>query len=62
MAEEKRRGVSWLLILGIILVGWGIICLLGLEWFPAMLIVVGVVFIICGLLARAGMVEEKERE
>ena len=61
MAEE-RKGVSWLVIIGILLVGMGIIYLLGLEWFPAVLILVGVVLIIWGLMARAGMVEEKERE
>ena len=60
MAEE-RKGVSWLIIVGILLVGMGIIYLLGLEWFPAVLILVGVVLIVWGLLARAGMVEEKER-
>mgnify|MGYP007013812388 CR=1 FL=1 len=60
MAEE-RKGVSWLVIVGILLVGMGIIYLLGLEWFPAVLILVGVVLIIWGLMARAGMVEEKER-
>lgn len=62
MAEGRRRGVSWLVILGLLLVGWGIVSLLGLEWFPAMLIVLGVIFIIWGFLARAGVVEEKERE
>ena len=60
MAEE-RKGVSWLVIVGILLVGMGIIYLLGLEWFPAVLILVGVVLIVWGLMARAGMVEEKER-
>ncbi|OYT52150.1 hypothetical protein B6U66_02675 [Candidatus Bathyarchaeota archaeon ex4484_135] len=59
MSEEKR-GVSWLVLLGLILIGMGIIMLLGVEWFPAILIVLGVVFLVWGLLARAGMVEEKE--
>ena len=58
---EERKGVSWLVIVGILLVGMGIIYLLGLEWFPAVLILVGVVLIVWGLMARAGMVEEKER-
>lgn len=60
MTEEKRRGVSWLVIVGILLIGLGIVYLLGLEWFPAVLILVGVVLIVWGLMARAGMVEEKE--
>jgi len=59
MSEEKR-GVSWLVLRGLILIGMGIIMLLGVEWFPAILIVLGVVFLVWGLLARAGMVEEKE--
>ena len=59
MSEEKR-GVSWLVLLGLILIGMGIIMLLGVEWFPAILIVLGVVFLVWGLLSRAGMVEEKE--
>ncbi len=57
---EERKGVSWLVFLGILLIGMGIIIALGVEWFPAILIVLGVVFIAWGLLARAGMVEEKE--
>ena len=59
MSEEKR-GVSWLVLLGLILIGMGIIMLLGVEWFPAILIVLGVVFLVWGLLTRAGLVEEKE--
>ncbi len=59
MSEEKR-GVSWLVLLGLILIGMGIIMLLGVEWFPAILIVMGVVFLVWGLMSRAGLVEEKE--
>ena len=59
MSEEKR-GVSWLVLLGLILIGMGIIMLLGVEWFPAILIVMGVIFLVWGLMSRAGLVEEKE--
>jgi len=58
--EEKKGGVSWLVLVGVILIGLGIIYALGWEWFPAVLILVGVVLIVWALLARAGMVEEKE--
>jgi len=58
--SEGKRGVSWLVLLGLILIGMGIIMLLGVEWFPAILIVMGVVFLVWGLMSRAGLVEEKE--
>jgi len=60
MSEEKKRGVSWLVLLGLLLVGMGIMMILGLEWFPAILIILGVIFVAWGLMSRAGLVEEKE--
>ena len=60
MSEGKKRGVSWLVLLGLLLVGMGIMMILGLEWFPAILIILGVIFVAWGLMSRAGLVEEKE--
>jgi len=61
MPEEERKPVGWLIILGIIMIGLGVIWLLGIEWsWPIMLILLGVVFIVWGVLSRAGLVEEKE--
>lgn len=59
--EERKKGISWLVILGIIMIGLGIMWRLGIEWsWPIMLIIMGVVFIVWGLMSRAGLVEEKE--
>ena len=60
MSEERKRGVSWLVLLGLLLIGMGIMIILGLEWFPAILIILGVIFVAWGLMSRAGLVEEKE--
>ena len=60
MSEERKRGVSWLVLLGLLLIGMGIMIILDLEWFPAILIILGVIFVAWGLMSRAGLVEEKE--
>jgi len=60
VSEERKRGVSWLVLLGLLLIGMGIMIILGLEWFPAILIILGVIFVAWGLMSRAGLVEEKE--
>ncbi|HDI00806.1 MAG TPA: hypothetical protein ENF78_00010 [Candidatus Bathyarchaeota archaeon] len=59
--KEERKGIGWLIILGIIMIGLGLMWLLNIEWsWPIMLIIMGVVFIVWGLMSRAGLVEEKE--
>ena len=58
--SRERKPMSWLILLGLILIGMGIIYLLGLEWFPAVLILIGVVLVVWGIMSRAGLVEEKE--
>jgi len=60
VSEERKRGVSWLVLLGLLLIGMGIMIILDLEWFPAILIILGVIFVAWGLMSRAGLVEEKE--
>ena len=53
--EEKRKGGLWLILLGLMMIAWGVIQYVGIEWWPAMLIVFGVFFIIWGLLAVRGV-------
>jgi len=63
--EKRRKGASWLLIAGLLLIGLGIIYFLaelfhvGWIWGPAAMLLVGIVLIAWALLSRAGLVEEK---
>ncbi len=54
MAKEKGRGWGWLVLAGVMLIAWGVIQYLGIEWWPAMLIIFGAFLVVWGLLAARG--------
>ena len=51
---EEKRGYGWLILTGVVLLAMGVCTYLGIEWWPAMLIIVGAMLVIWGVLAARG--------
>jgi len=51
----RRAGAFWLLLAGLLMIAWGVVQYIGVEWWPAMLIVVGVFLVVWGILAIKGV-------
>ena len=60
--DRERTGYGWLILAGVVLLIMGICTYLGIEWWPAMLIVVGSMLVIWGILAARGAPGFEKRE
>ncbi|RLF13131.1 MAG: hypothetical protein DRJ68_02750 [Thermoprotei archaeon] len=60
--SKERRGLSlfWIIV-GVLLITWGVSEIFNLPWWPLMLIAIGVVIIVAGVLSRRYTIFEEKK-